>query len=76
VFYLILYLIGFYINYKNAKGNRIAFSVSSGANNIGMGVTLTMLFFPGDINVFFIVSQLAWIFVLIPMRYFYKYIKK
>ncbi len=72
VFFLILYILGYYLIPKAEKRKKVAYSVCSGANNIGMGVTLTMLFFPGEINVFFIVSQIAWIFVLIPMRYFYR----
>ncbi|MBN2613704.1 MAG: hypothetical protein JXB00_19260 [Bacteroidales bacterium] len=70
--FLVFYLIGYYLLPGRNKTDRIAFSVSSGANNIGLGVTITALFFPGDTNVFFIVSQLAWIFALIPMRYFYR----
>ena len=69
--YLVLYFIGFYLLYRQDKPRRISYSVSSGANNIGLGVTLTTLFFPGEVNVFFIVAQLSWIFMLIPMRYFY-----
>jgi predicted Na+-dependent transporter len=69
--YLVLYLTGFYLLTRQVKPCRISYSVSSGANNIGLGVTLTALFFPGDINVFFIIAQLSWIFMLIPMRYFY-----
>lgn len=72
IFYIVLYFIGFYSSVMLDRRRQVSFSVSSGANNIGMGVTLTILFFPGETNVFFIVSQLAWIFVLIPMRYFYK----
>jgi predicted Na+-dependent transporter len=72
VFYLGIYFIGYFLITKQDKSKRIAYSVCSGANNIGIGVTLTMLFFPGETNVLFIVSQLAWIFVLIPMRYFYR----
>lgn len=72
VLFLILYFVGYYLLPKTELTHRIAYSVCSGANNIGMGVSLTMLFFPGKINVFFIIAQLAWIFVLIPMRYFYK----
>lgn len=72
VSYLLLYLFGFYIMNRQEKAGRIAYSVSSGANNIGLGVTITALFFPGEVNVFFIVAQLSWIFMLIPMRYFYK----
>jgi predicted Na+-dependent transporter len=72
-FFMILYFVGYYLLPKTRIANRIAYSVCSGANNIGMGVSLTMLFFPGQINIFFIIAQLAWIFVLIPMRYFYKW---
>jgi hypothetical protein len=70
---LIFYLGTYYLMSGHTRSERIAFSVSSGANNIGLGVTLTILFFPGDINVFIIVSQLAWIIVLIPVRYFYRW---
>jgi predicted Na+-dependent transporter len=69
--YLALYLLGYYIMANQDKQRRISYSVSSGANNIGLGVTITTLFFPGNVNVFFIVAQLSWIFMLIPMRYFY-----
>ena len=69
--YLVLYLIGFYVVRHQDKPCRISYSVSSGANNIGLGVTLTTLFFPGEVNVFFIIAQLSWIFMLMPMRYFY-----
>jgi predicted Na+-dependent transporter len=47
---------------------RLTMSISSGANNIGLGVTITALFFPGNMNVFFIVAQLAWVIALIPLR--------
>jgi bile acid:Na+ symporter, BASS family len=71
VFYLICYLTGFYLMSREAMGNRISYSIGSGANNIGLGVALTALYFPGDTNVFFIVSQLAWVIMLIPIRHFY-----
>jgi len=74
VFFALAYFIGYFAIPGLGKLKRIALSVCSGANNIGMGVTLTMLFFPGETNVFFIIAQLSWIFVLIPMRYFYRII--
>ena len=70
-FYLASYVIGFYLLPRQSLSNRTAFSICSGANNIGLGVTLTALFFSGDTNIFFIISQLAWIFILIPLRYFF-----
>jgi len=69
--YLALYLFGYYVLSGQDKSRRISYSVSSGANNIGLGVTITTLFFPGEVNVFFIIAQISWIFMLIPMRYFY-----
>jgi bile acid:Na+ symporter, BASS family len=72
LFFMLLYLLGFFMMRRQDFDKRVAYSVCSGANNIGIGVTITMLFFPGEINVFFIVAQIAWNFALVPMRYFYK----
>jgi bile acid:Na+ symporter, BASS family len=72
VIYLVLYISGFYINRKVSIPDRVAYSVCSGANNIGLGVTITAVFFPGETNVFFIIAQLSWIFALIPIRKFFR----
>jgi predicted Na+-dependent transporter len=69
VLYIILYLLGYFLIPKSSPQHRRTFAISSGANNIGLGVTITALFFPGNINIFFIVSQLAWVVVLIPVRH-------
>jgi BASS family bile acid:Na+ symporter len=66
--YLLMYLIGYYLVTGQPTAVRRTLSISSGANNIGLGVTLTALFFPGDINIFFIVAQLVWVLMLIPLR--------
>jgi predicted Na+-dependent transporter len=66
--YVLLYLTGYYLCPFCPNDLRKTFSISSGANNIGLGVTLTALFFPGPMNVFFIVSQLSWVIILIPLR--------
>jgi len=68
VLFSMMYLTGFYLFPKQSMEVRKTFSISSGANNIGLGVTLTALFFPGEMNIFFIVSQLAWVLMLIPIR--------
>lgn len=68
ILFSVMYLTGFYLIPKQPSEVRKTLSISSGANNIGLGVTLTALFFPGDMNVFFIVSQLAWVLMLIPLR--------
>jgi predicted Na+-dependent transporter len=66
--YTLLYLAGYYLFPSQPKEIRRTLSISSGANNIGLGVTITTLFFPGEMNIFFIVSQLVWIVMLIPLR--------
>jgi predicted Na+-dependent transporter len=66
--YFILYWIGYMLMPTKPRQARVTMSISSGANNIGLGVTITALFFPGNMNVFFIVAQLAWVIALIPLR--------
>lgn len=66
--YLSMYLIGYFLLPKQTRVYKRTFSISSGANNIGLGVTITALFFPGNINIFFIVSQLMWVIMLVPLR--------
>ncbi len=66
--YFILYWIGYMLMPTKPRQVRVTMSISSGANNIGLGVTITALFFPGNMNVFFIVAQLAWVVALIPLR--------
>ncbi len=66
--YSVLYLTGFLLMPSKSRQERMTMSISSGANNIGLGVTITALFFPGNMNVFFIVAQLAWVIALIPLR--------
>jgi BASS family bile acid:Na+ symporter len=68
-FYLIMYLLGYFLLPALPTETRRTLAISSGANNIGLGVTITALFFPGNMNIFFIVSQLAWVVVLIPVRW-------
>jgi predicted Na+-dependent transporter len=66
--YFILYLTGYLLMPAKPRQVRLTMSISSGANNIGLGVTITALFFPGNMNIFFIVAQLAWVIALIPLR--------
>jgi predicted Na+-dependent transporter len=68
ILYSFLYLAGYFLFPSQTRAVRRTFSISSGANNIGLGVTITALFFPGNMNVFFIVSQLVWVVMLIPLR--------
>jgi predicted Na+-dependent transporter len=66
--YFVFYLTGYWLMPAKSRQTRLTLSISSGANNIGLGVTITALFFPGHMNIFFIVAQLAWVIALIPLR--------
>jgi bile acid:Na+ symporter, BASS family len=66
--YFTLYLTGYLLMPAKSRQTRITLAISSGANNIGLGVTITALFFPGNMNIFFIVAQLAWVIAIIPLR--------
>jgi predicted Na+-dependent transporter len=66
--YFVLYTLGYFLLPNRTDLEKRTFSISSGANNIGLGVTITALFFPGPMNIFFIVAQLAWVLALVPLR--------
>jgi predicted Na+-dependent transporter len=68
VMYLLMYFAGYYFMRGSDTYMRRTLSISSGANNIGLGVTITALYFTGSINIFFIVSQIVWTLILIPVR--------
>jgi BASS family bile acid:Na+ symporter len=68
VLYSTMYVMGYYMFPAQNKDIRRTLSISSGANNIGLGVTITALFFPGEMNIFFIVSQLVWVVMLVPLK--------
>ena len=68
VVFVFMYLTGYALVSRFDIGVRRALTISSGANNAGLGVTITALFFPGEINVFFIIAQFVWVLILIPVR--------
>ena len=63
-----MYLMGYLFIPKGDTAIRRTLSISSGANNMGLGVTITALYFTGKVNVFFIIAQIVWVLVLIPVR--------
>jgi predicted Na+-dependent transporter len=71
--YFALYFAGYFLIPSQQRQVRLTMCISSGANNIGLGVTITALFFPGNMNIFFIVAQLAWVVALIPLRRIFRH---
>ncbi len=67
--YSVLYILGwFYFRGKNINEN-ISYSISSGLNNIGLGIALTSIYFPPVYNLFFIIADVVWVIILIPVKY-------
>jgi predicted Na+-dependent transporter len=69
--YAVFYAFGWLISKGKSRNERITSLLNSGANNIGLGVTITILYFPADINIFFIVCQILWSFYLIPLKWIF-----
>jgi predicted Na+-dependent transporter len=70
--YVLLYFAGWFLIPKNSRENKLTNSTSSGANNIGLGVAITILYFSPEINIFFIVAQFTWALTLIPVKIFFR----
>jgi predicted Na+-dependent transporter len=72
VFYMVLYVTGWFVFFKQGRPNQITYSVSSGMNNIGLAVSLAALYLPAKVCVFLIVSEFAWVGILVPVKYWFK----
>jgi predicted Na+-dependent transporter len=68
--FFFLYFVGWFMGGRTTIANKITFSISSGANNIGLGVTLTILYFSAEVNVYFITAQFTWTLILVILRPF------
>lgn len=66
--FLFLYFFGYGIWFKAHKSEKVALLFSSGANNVALGVVISFLYFPTQTGVFFVVSEIVWVLVLIPVR--------
>ncbi len=62
------YLFGWFFYRRESRRNKIAQSLSSGAINISLGVTLALLYFPPEISLFLIVAEIPWILALMPFK--------
>lgn len=66
--FLFLYLFGWWILFKAPKADKVALLFISGSNNVALGVVVSFLYFPVQTGVFFVVCQVVWVLVLIPVR--------
>ncbi len=76
VFYAGLYALGWYMMPSRQFHEKATFTISSGLNNIGLGISLAIIYLPALVAVFCIMAQFAWIISLIPVRYILRKIKE
>ncbi len=66
--FVFLYLFGWFALPRASKADKLALLFSAGTNNIALGVVISFLYFPTAIGVFFVVCQIMWVLILIPVR--------
>lgn len=66
--FLFLYVFGYSIWFRASRADKVALLFSSGANNVALGIVVSFLYFPMQMGVFFVVSEIVWVLVLIPVR--------
>ena len=72
VVYSFLYLSGYFLRPREIFRNRLTLSVSSGLNNVGLGLSLSILYLSPEMTVFFIVSEIVWVTIMIPVKYIFR----
>lgn len=78
LYYLFLVIIAFIVFYilpwiffrKTFVRKRIAYTFASGANNTGLALALSLLYFPNEVSVIIILSAIPWTFALWPFEVF------
>ncbi|MFW5710289.1 MAG: bile acid:sodium symporter family protein, partial [Bacteroidota bacterium] len=70
--YMVLYSSGYFLLPRETRQNKITLSVSSGLNNVGLGLSLSILYLPPDITIFFIVSEIVWVSMIIPVKIIFR----
>lgn len=68
--FFIFYVVGWLIAYRKNKVTKITYMLSSGAINISLGVSLSLLYFSAETTMLLVIGQFAWIFALTPLKIF------
>lgn len=66
--FALLYLFGWFLFFRSSKMDKMALLFISGANNVALGVVISFLYFPVETGVFFVVCEIVWVLMLIPVR--------
>ncbi len=63
-----MYLFGWIVFRQAPQEDKVALLFVSGANNVALGVVISFLYFPAETGIFFIVCEIAWVLILIPIK--------
>ncbi len=73
--YLIFYIFGWIVSPGKTLKERITFSISSGANNNALGLSISTLYFPQSVSIFLVLSAIPWTLSFIPFKWFVDFMK-
>lgn len=59
--YGLFHVSGWYLGLSGKREEKIAYSVASGVNQLGLGVSLAFLYFPPMFSIFMVSCNLAWV---------------
>ncbi len=71
-FYASFYVLGWVMFARQNHADRIGYTLVSGCNNIGLGLSLAILYFPLQDQFYVIVSEFLWVFLIGGMQLFLK----
>lgn len=62
------FLSGWYLYPARSREDRIACTISSGCNNVALGVSIAAMYFPPEVGLFLIISEIPWMLGPVVMR--------
>lgn len=70
ILFFIFYSIGWYLSKNRLLENRIAYCLSSGAQNSGLALAISLIYFSSEVSLMIILAAIPWTLALIPFGWF------
>lgn len=67
--YIFIFAMGWLFSPGRIQKDRVSAGIESAMNNIGLGVSLSILYFAPRFTLYYIAVQFSWIIMLIPLKY-------
>ena len=65
---LLFYSWGWLFSTRSTQTNKVSYVLGSGSNNVSLGISIALLYFPAEVSLFLLMSQIPWIFSLTPFK--------